>query len=52
MKKPHYIIVPAEKAKLKKKIVGDVGEQNIVTGKRIKKRLEAYAGFVANIIKD
>ena len=37
MKKPYYIIVPAKKAKLKKKIVGNIGEQNIIIGKRIKK---------------
>ena len=36
-KKPHYIIVPAKEAKTKKKIDNNVGEQNIVTGKRIKK---------------
>ena len=36
-KKPYYVIVPAEEAKPKKKIDGDIGEQNVVTGKRIKK---------------
>ena len=36
-KKLHYKIVLTEKAEPKKKIDGDVGEQNIVIGKRIKK---------------
>jgi len=36
-KKPHYIIIPAEEAKPKKKINGNIGEQNVVSGKRIKK---------------
>jgi hypothetical protein len=35
-KKPHYIIVPTKEAKLKKNIIGNIGEQNIVKGKRIK----------------
>jgi len=35
-KKQHYVIVPTNKAKLKKKINGDIGEQNIVKGKRLK----------------
>jgi hypothetical protein len=30
-------MVPTEEAKLKKKINGNIGEQNVVTGKRIKK---------------
>jgi len=51
-KKPHYVMVPAEEAEPKKKINGDVGEQNVVTGKRIKKRSKAYAGFLADVIKD
>ena len=37
-KKPHYEIVPTKEAKPKKKINGDIGEQNVITGKRIKKR--------------
>ena len=36
-KKPHYIMVPTEEAKPKKSINGNIGEQNIVLGKRIKK---------------
>jgi hypothetical protein len=32
-------MVPTKEAKLKKKINSDVGEQNIVIGKRIKKQL-------------
>ena len=36
-KKPYYIIVPAKEAELKKKINSNIGEQNIVIGKRIKK---------------
>ena len=41
-----------KKAKPKKKINGNVGEQNIVTEKRIKKQSQAYVGFLANIIND
>jgi hypothetical protein len=29
-KKPHYVIVLANEAELKKKIVGNIGEQNVV----------------------
>ena len=36
-KKPNYIIIPAEEVKLKKNINSNIGEQNIITGKRIKK---------------
>ena len=36
-KKPHYKIVFTKEAKPKKKINGDIREQNIVIGKRIKK---------------
>ena len=36
-KKLYYKMVPTKKAKPKKKIDGDIGEQNIVIGKRIKK---------------
>ena len=36
-KKLNYVIVFNKEAKPKKKIIGDIGEQNIVTGKRIKK---------------
>ena len=36
-KKPHYKMVPTKEAKLKKKINSNIGEQNIVIGKRIKK---------------
>ena len=45
-------MVSNKEAEPKKKIVGDIGEQNVVTGKRIKKQLKAYTGFLANIIKD
>ncbi len=51
-KKLHYIIVPAKQAKPKKKINGNIREQNIVTGKRIKKQLKAYTGFLADITKN
>ena len=36
-KKLNYIIVSNKEAELKKKIVGNIGEQNVITGKRIKK---------------
>ena len=45
-------MVSNKEAKLKKKIVSDIGEQNIITGKKIKKQLKAYAGFLADVIKD
>ena len=45
-------MVPTKEAELKKNINGNIGEQNIVLGKRIKKQLKAYTGFVANVIKD
>jgi len=48
-KKLHYKIVFIKEAKLKKKINSNVGEQNVVIGKRIKKRLKAYIGFLADI---
>ena len=51
-KKLNYIMVSDEEAKLKKKIISDIGEQNVVTGKRIKKQLKAYAGFLADVTKD
>ena len=51
-KKLNYIIVSNKEAKPKKKIVSNIGEQNIITGKRIKKQLKAYIGFLANVIKD
>ena len=51
-KKSHYIMVPTKKAKLRKKIDGNVGEQNIIKGKRIKKQSQAYAGFLAYITKN
>ena len=35
-KKPNYIIVFTKEIKLKKKINSNIGEQNIVKGKRIK----------------
>jgi hypothetical protein len=51
-KKPHYIMVPANKAKPKKNIIGDVEERNIIKGKRVKERLKAYIGFLTDVIKD
>ena len=36
-KKPYYIMVPTKEARPKKKINSNIGEQNIVTEKRIKK---------------
>ena len=41
-----------EEAKLKKKINGNIEEQNMVIKKRIKKQLQAYIGFLADITKD
>ena len=38
-KKPHYEMVPTKEAEPKKKINGNIKEQNIVIKKRIKKRL-------------
>ena len=29
-KKPYYVIVPADEDKLKKKIIGNIGERNVV----------------------
>ena len=51
-KKPYYKIVFTKEAKPKKKINGDIGEQNIVIRKRIKKQLQACAGFLINIINN
>ena len=51
-KKPYYIIVPTNKAKLKKNIIGNIGERNVIKGKRIKERLKAYIGFLTNVTKD
>ena len=51
-KKPYYVIILADKTELKKNIIGDIKEWNIVKGKRVKKRLKAYAGFLTNVIKD
>ena len=51
-KKPHYVMVLADKAELKKNIVSNVKEQNIVKGKRVKERLKAYTGFLTDIIED
>ena len=39
-KKPHYIIVLTKEAKPKKNINGNIGEQNIVLRKRIKKTIK------------
>ena len=49
-KKPYYKIVPTKKAEPKKKIDSNIGEQNIVIKKKIKKQLQAYISFLANII--
>jgi len=51
-KKPHYIIVPSNKAKLKKNIISDIGERNVVKGKRLKGYLKTYTGFLTNITED
>jgi hypothetical protein len=51
-KKPYYIIVPTDKAELKKNIVGNIGEQNMVKEKRLKGQLKAYTGFLADITED
>ena len=51
-KKPHYVMVPTDEAEPKKKIDGNIGEQNIVKGKRLKGRSKAYTGFLADITKD
>ena len=51
-KKPYYVIVLTNKSKLKKNIISNIGEQNMVQGKRLKGKLKAYIGFLANIIKD
>ena len=36
-KKLHYIMIFAKETEPKKKIDGDIGEQNVIIGKRIKK---------------
>ena len=51
-KKPHYVMVPTDEAEPKKKIGGDVGEQNVVKGKRLKGRSKAYAGFLADVTRE
>ena len=51
-KKPYYKMVPTKEAELKKKINSNIKEQNIVIKKRIKKWLQAYIGFLANITKN
>ena len=45
-------MVLTNKTKLKKNIVGNIGERNVVKGKRPKDRLKAYVGFLTNITKD
>ena len=45
-------MVLTDRAILKKNIIGNIGEQNMVKGKRLKGRLEAYIGFLANVTKD
>jgi hypothetical protein len=51
-KKLYYIIVLANKDKLKKNIINNIGELNIIKGKRLKEYLKAYIGFLTNITKD
>ena len=51
-KKLHYIIIPAEETKPKKKINGNIKEQNVVIKKIVKKQLKAYAGFLTDITKN
>jgi hypothetical protein len=45
-------MVLTDKAKLKKNIVSNIGERNVVKGKRLKGRPKAYAGFLTNVTKD
>ena len=45
-------MVPAKEAKPKKKINGNIGKQNIVIEKRIKKQLQAYTGFLTDITRN
>ena len=45
-------MVPTKEAELKKNIVGNIGEQNVIKGKRLKGQLKAYIGFLANITRD
>ena len=42
-------MVLINEAKLKKKINSNIGEQNMVKGKRLKGRLKIYIGFLANV---
>ena len=51
-KKLYYNLVPADKAKLKKNIIGNIGERNVIKGKRIRERLKAYIGFLTDVTKD
>jgi len=37
---------------LKKNIIRDIGERNIIKGKRYKERLKAYIGFLTNVTKN
>jgi hypothetical protein len=45
-------MVPSNKAKPKKNIVGNVEERNVVKGKRLKGRLKTYVGFLTNVTED
>ena len=45
-------MVPTNKAKLKKNIIGNIVERNVVKGKRLKEHLKAYAGFLTDVTKD
>jgi len=45
-------MVSAKETEPKKKINSDIKEQNIIKGKRIKKGLQAYAGFLVDITKN
>jgi len=42
-------MVFVKETELKKKINSNVEEQNVIIRKRIKKRLKAYVGFLADI---
>jgi hypothetical protein len=45
-------MVLTNKAKLKKNIVGDIGERNVIKGKRYKERLKAYIGFLTDVTEN
>jgi len=45
-------MVLTNKAKLKKNIISNIGERNVIKGKRLKERLKAYVGFLTDVTKD